>query len=102
MEQKKFPVTNDIISLLKNFSEQENWQEKIQSVIESNSETKSSFYLKDSYYELSIKKLPQNYLFILLRDITTHKKQEEALKEQNIRLAGLSEELIFSQQQLNH
>lgn len=98
--EKKFPVTNDIISLLKNFSEQENWQEKIQSVIESNTETKSSFYLKDSYYELCIKKLPQNYLFILLRDITTHKKQEEALKEQNIRLAGLSEELIFSQQQL--
>ncbi|MBE6349220.1 MAG: bifunctional diguanylate cyclase/phosphodiesterase [Spirochaetaceae bacterium] len=97
---KDVSETDDFINLLENFSQQENWQEKIQTVIQNSIEEKLVFSLNNFCYELCIKKLPQNYLFFLLRDITSYKKQEEALKEQNIRLASLSEELILSQQRL--
>jgi len=80
------------------------WIQMGQEAFETGKHIEHSFFSQvlNSWFFVSLVKLPQDFLLVTLHDISKDKEHEQQLRRQNLRLAALSEELVLSRQNLRN
>ena len=80
------------------------WIQMGQEAFETGKHIEHSFFSQvlNSWFFVSLVKLPQEFLLVTLHDISKDKEHEQQLRRQNLRLAALSEELVLSRQNLRN
>lgn len=102
--QHSFQLEHHLSTSMKFLSESVEWLSLGKQAFETDLYYEKSFFSQNlnSWFFVSIKKLPSDLLLINLHDINKDKELEQQLRRQNLRLAALSEELVLSRQDLRN
>ncbi|HBG36808.1 MAG TPA: hypothetical protein DDW88_07075, partial [Treponema sp.] len=104
LTQNKIHIDHVLSKSLGFLSESLDWIKLGVQAFETDLYYEKSFFSQNlnSWFFVSIKKLPSDLLLINLHDINKDKELEQQLRRQNLRLAALSEELVLSRQDLHN
>ena len=104
LTQNKIHIDHVLSKSLGFLSESLDWIKLGVQAFETDLYYEKSFFSQNlnSWFFVSIKKLPSDLLLINLHDINKDKELEQQLRRQNLRLAALSEELVLSRQDLRN
>ena len=98
--------TNDssFLETMNKFSDLINWQKIVDNTFSSTENQELTFYspLLSNWFEIIFSKLENDYLVLILHNNTSSVEHENQLKNQNIKLECLTEELEISKQSLKN
>lgn len=104
MTNKKVAIDSLFSKSMVHVSASVPWIQMGLEAFETGKQIEHSFFSQvlNSWFFVSLVKLPQEYLLVTLHDISKDKEHEQQLRRQNLRLAALSEELVLSRQNLRN
>lgn len=104
LTQKQFQIEDNLSTSMKFLSESVKWVWLGKEAFETNKYFNESFFSEklSVWFFVSFKRLPCDLLLISVHDISNDKEREQQLRNQNLQLASLSEELVLSRQDLRN
>lgn len=104
MTEKRVEIDSLFSSSMVHISSSVPWIQMAEEAFSTEKPVEHSFFSQvlNSWFYVSLVKLPDNFLLVTLHDISKDKEHEQQLRRQNLRLASLSEELVLSRQNLRN